>query len=815
VRSATQHLEFDRLREIVGGYATCPPGRRHVAALAPGHDRGALEAAFALIREATAWLRAGRELGLGALADPDGWLPKLASPLAVLEPAELLDAVSLLETAQWLRAAFDGEAPQFPLLAGRARSLGDFRKLAAEIRNAILPNGEISDDASRDLRRIRTTQTRTREGIQKKLNDLLRARGSAEGDAYVTIRNDRFVIPVRAADRKAVQGVVHGASATGQTVFVEPFDTIEMNNRLVQLSEEEAEEIQRILRELTSTLQMAGGPIRHAAATLAEVDSLFARGRYAREYDCAMPQFVEDGRIRLEAARHPVLEANLRRQQLPVVPLTFALGAPETVMVISGPNTGGKTVALKTTGLAALAAQSAIPVPAGRAELPLFDQILVDIGDEQSIAANLSTFSAHMTNLRTMLAEATARSLVLVDEMGTGTAPEEGAALAVALLEEFRGRGCLTLATTHHDRLKAYASTTAGILNAAVEFDDVNLRPTYRLLVGVPGVSSGIAIAQRLGLPAPVLERARAEMDPQVREAGSLIAWLHRSRDELEEIKRAATEEVTRLQQERRKLHSDWAEQQRVRLAEIEKQFAATARTYEQEIARLVGAIKDRDLRAQMDKRTTSRLRKLQADAREETNVATLASLAEAQRDLGIAAPAAQAPEEEVTPAKLVAGARLRVRGLQQPVVLRNHDGRVAEIQAGPLRMKVKMEDVVAVVGDDGKGKKEKGEHGGQNTELKKGAGPAVRVIAETAAVPDEIDVIGLTVEQATEKVDKLLDQAALAGKQRLRIIHGHGTGALRRGLGDFLRTHPLVSRQAHEDADHGGTAITIVELRS
>ena len=818
-------LEFDRLREMVGGYSTCAPGRRHVGALAPlwvgaaGDGRHALEGSFALIREAVAFLRAGSELGFGALADPAEWLPKLDSPVAVLAPGELLDAVSLLETAKWLREMFHGEGSKFPLLAGRAGSLGDFRQLATAIRHAVLPNGEISDDASSELRRIRTTQSRTRDTIQKKLNDILRSRADASGDDYVTIRNDRFVIPVRASDRKGVQGVVHGSSATGQTVFVEPFDTIDMNNRLVQLAEDEAAEIHRILRELTERLQSHLGPLRHAAATIAELDSTFARGRYARAYDCVMPVFVEAGRMRLDAARHPLLEANLREQGLPVVPLSFALGEPESVMVISGPNTGGKTVALKTTGLAALAAQSGFPVPAERAELPLFDAVLVDIGDEQSISANLSTFSAHMTNLRAMLEEATPRSLVLVDEMGTGTAPEEGAALAVALLEEFRSRGCLTLATTHHDRLKTYASTTPGILNAAVEFDDVNLRPTYRLMVGVPGVSSGISIAKRLGLPASVIERARAEMDPQVREAGSLIAWLHRSRDELEEIKRTASEEVARLHEERRKLHSDWAEQQRKRLAELEKQFADTARRYEQEIARLVGEIKDRELRAQMDKRSTLRLRKLQSDAREEANTSALESLADAQRDLGIAAPEPQPSDEAVTAAKLVAGARIRVRGLQQPVILRNQDGRNAEIQAGPLRMKVKVEDITAIVGEDGKEKREKGKGAAaelrtQNAELRKGDRAAVRFVTDAGDVPDEINVIGLTVEEATEKVDKLLDQAAVAGKPRLRIIHGHGTGALRRGLGDYLRTHPLVGRQSHADAEHGGTAITVVEVR-
>ncbi len=276
-----------------------------------------------------------------------------------------------------------------------------------------------------------------------------------------------------------------------------------------------------------------------------------------------------------------MLEATLRPQGRKAVPMSFALGGGETVMVISGPNTGGKTVCLKTTGLAALSAQSGIPVAAERAEMPVFDRVLADIGDEQSIAADLSTFSAHMLNLKSMLEVATDRSLILVDEMGTGTAPEEGAALAVALLEEFRARRALTLATTHHDRLKAYASTTPGIVNAAMEFDEENLRPTYRLLVGVPGTSSGIEIARRLGLPARVVDHARASLSPESREARDLIAYLHRSRDEVEQIKRQAREELTELEAERSALQTEWVERQKKRIAELEKNFYETQKRLE------------------------------------------------------------------------------------------------------------------------------------------------------------------------------------------------------------------------------------------
>src|SRR5580658_6008793 len=500
-RTAQDVLEFDKLRELLRLRTTCAPGRRAVYALEFGTDRAALEAAFALIREAREWLRGGGELGFGGLADPQDWLAKIEGPGIVLEAKELLDASSLLETAAWLRGQFREEAAKFPLLTARVASLGDFRDVLAAIRRCILPNGEINDDASPALRRIRASIAQTRDSIQKTLKQILRSRNAEAGEDYVTLRNERFVIPVRSENRRSVPGIVHGASGTGQTVFLEPLETVEANNELMQLSEEEAAEI------------------------IAELDSVFARGRFARDFDAAMPEFSDAGDLRVQAARHPVLEDKLRREDRAVVPMTLALGGTEKVLVISGPNTGGKTVALKTIGLAALSAQSGIPVAAQRALLPIFDRVLVDIGDEQSIAADLSTFSAHMLNLKFMLDLATPQSLALVDEMGTGTAPEEGAALAVALLDEFRAKNCIVLATTHHDRLKAYASTTPGVVNAAVEFDDVNLRPTYRLMVGVPGGSSGIAIAQRLGIAPSIIERARSLLTPESREATDLIAY--------------------------------------------------------------------------------------------------------------------------------------------------------------------------------------------------------------------------------------------------------------------------------------------------
>ncbi len=799
-RTAEELLEFGRLREIVARYSTCAPGHRAVEELTPRIDAEALHAEFALIREAIVYLRSGSELGFGSLADPADWLARLAMPASVLAAADILDAASLMDVSAGLRQSLRVEETKYPRLTERAASLADFRSLSAQIRRAILPNGEISDDASPALKRIRGNIAQSRSRIQQSLEKILHAHAEGSREDYVTLRNDRFVIPVRSSDRRAIPGVVHGASATGQTLFVEPLETIELNNRLVQLAEEEAAEIARILAEFTEHLRVERAPLEHAAATIAQLDSIFARGRYARDFDAAIPEFSDTNHLRLDAARNPVLEDNLRRAERKVVPVSLELGGVETVMVISGPNTGGKSVTLKTVGLTTLAGQSGIPVAAQAARLPLFDRVLADIGDEQSISADLSTFSAHVLNLKSMLEHATDRTLVLVDEMGTGTAPEEGAALAVAMLEEFRARGCLTLATTHHDRLKSYASTTPGIVNAAVEFDEENLRPTYRLLTGVPGVSSGIEIASRLGLPKRVVERARGGLSPETREARELIAYLHRSRDEMDQLRRQAREELRQLESDRRTLQTDWVERQRRRIAELEKQFAATTKRLEAEVERLTAEIKDRKFRAQAEKLGARRMAKIESDARSEADSAVLETLSASQTDLG----AMIEVPKPVEPERLADGMRVRIRGMKEPVVLLRRDGKFAEIQAGPMRMKIPMADILGI----------------ETHEAVRAATASpqrtITVHSTPAEEPsaNEINIIGNTVEEASRRVDKFIDAAVLSGLPRVRIIHGHGTGALRRGLAEFLATHPLVAGFHFEAEDRGGAAITIADLK-
>ena len=803
-RTAQDVLEFDKLRELLRLRTTCVPGRRSVDALEPGTDREALDAAFAQIREAREWLRAGREMGFGGLADPQSWLERLQGIGAVLEPRELLDAATLLETAGWLKPQFREEAAKFPLLAERAASLGDFRDLLAAIRRCILPNGDISDDASPALRRIRASISDTRASIQKTLKQILRARNAEAGEDYVTLRNDRFVIPVRAEHRRAVPGVMHGASATGQTVFLEPFETVETNNQLVQLAEDEAAEIVRILSQLTERLRLLREPLVAAADTIAVFDSVFARARFAQDFDAAMPEFSEAGELRLEA-RAP---SGPRRQTAPRESRDRADDAgarrpgtppghqrPEHRRQDRRTQDHRNRRALRPSGNSRR--RSARRLASFRSRARRYRRRAVHR------RGPFHVLRPHAESESRCSQAATPQSLVLVDEMGTGTAPEEGAALAVALLDEFRAKNCIVLATTHHDRLKAYASTTPGVVNAAVEFDEINLRPTYRLMVGVPGGSSGIAIAQRLGLPASVIERARSLLGPESREAADLIAYLHRSRDEIDRMQQQMAAERHALEEERKKLRAEWVERQQRRIKDLEEKFAEMQKRFDENVASVVEAVKDRELRAQLEKSSRRKMQDARGEAREELNAAVVQTLSDSQADLGISGGTTPPP----SPDRLQPGARIRVRGFSQPVILRRIEGSTADIEAGPLRMKVAVEQITGI---------ESAPPGPVGAGL---APPSSRVTVTSrpgeAATSDEINVIGSTVEEATGRVDKFLDEAALANRQRVRIIHGHGTGALRKGLAQFLSSHPLVGKVSTETEDRGGKAITVVELRA
>ena len=507
------------------------------------------------------------------MRDPRPLLEKLRIEGAALAALEILALTELARAALEMQRLF----AKCPLarLDEWARSLADFRNLVTELEGKIHPDGSVDSSASPELARIRRSIERLRVEVQAVLERLLRHLGR-EGvlqDAVVTLRNDRFVIPVRAEEKRRVQGVVHGASSSGATVFLEPMETLPLNNELVELQDREFAEIQRILGEFSRKLRERRDDLVRATEILSELDLAFAKAEFARQYDACIPEFGSERALALEDARHPLLEKTLRAQGKSPVPLSIELKPPKIMMIVSGPNTGGKTVSLKTLGSAVLMAQAGIPVPAAEFKLPVFRRVLADIGDQQSIEANLSTFSAHVHNIQRMAEVAGEKDMVLMDELGTSTEPNEGAALAVAILEHFRERGSMTLVTTHHSRLKAYAAETPEALNAAMEFDEVTLEPTYRLLSGLPGKSSALDIAQRLGLETSIVEKARTLLHPADAEAAALIAGLHQQREELEK----QTGDLARQRSD-----------QEARQQELEKHLEAEHRRKLKEIINLV-----------------------------------------------------------------------------------------------------------------------------------------------------------------------------------------------------------------------------------
>jgi len=794
--AALERLEFPQLRALVCGRTTCPPGRAAAEALAPSTDRAWIERELALVGEAVEFLRQGNDLGFASLADPAPLLARLGVRDAVLAPTEILELATLLAAAAQARTTLG--APRFrqvlPGLRQLVGELEDHSALERDIRRKILPGGEVDTYASPELADIRGEIQRTEQKLHRTLRQVLEeaADRAALQDEFITLRSGRLVLPIRTDARSRPDGVVHAESRTGQTLFLEPLETIALNNELVALREREAAEVQRILAELTRRLAARRAVLARAAELIGHLDALFARARFAREFNCIIPQFSGDSTLALRAVCHPLLEAARRAAAVNgvVVPISVELKSDQQVLVISGPNAGGKTVAVKTIGLAAVAAQAAIPVPAEEARLPVFEHLLADIGDEQSIIENLSTFSAHILNLREMTSEANARSLVLLDELGAATSPEEGAALGIALLEHFRRAGAMVVATTHHERLKAYAASTPGALNAAVEFDEINLRPTYRLLLGVPGVSSGIEMAARLGLPGKIVEEARQKLTAEAAENAEFIRSLHRTQQELERLQGELRAELERLRAEREAVRQEWLKAQRAKLCELEREFEALIRQFRAELRSIVEGMREPAGRARTEKAAARQMGRAQAELKEAFDAAVVSHLGETA-----AKPAA--PEPSVEPEAVVPGAWVRVRGIQQKgQVLRKLDARTVEVQMGSLRMRVALDDIVAVE----KAKTEK-----RNWKIEK---------AKTATVPTEMNVRGLRVEEALAKVDKFLDEAVLAGHAEVRIVHGIGTGKLKQALAEFLAQHPHVESFREADREHGGAAVTLVQIK-
>lgn len=806
-------LEVDALLELLARHVQTPLGRRQVYELLPKTDPVEINRALERTTECVDYLKSGKGFGLSGIGDLESALAQLQVESTSLEPQQILALEHLITVGMDLRVEFrSAEIPdQYPKLAEIAAQVPDLRRLLESLRGKILPNGEIDDDASPELRRIRREMEHCRTRIHRALESILRGQARAIQEDIVTLRNGRFVVPIRSDSRGQVPGVVHGLSSSGQTTYVEPLPVIEQNNDLVRLHEQEETEIARILFSLSEALRSNLSGIRTIVQSITEIDFAQAKARLSLEFQCSRPQITSDFRLRLDEARHILLQNALNQINGHVVPISFELDDSHKVMVISGPNAGGKTVALKTTGLIVLMAQMGLHVPAREALLPVFEQTFADIGDQQSIAANLSTFTAHMRNISETARKIAPPALVLIDEVGTGTDPDEGAALAVAIVEHFRRMNATTIVTTHYNELKMWASQTMGVLNASVEFDTQTLRPTYRLIVGLAGASCGLDIAERIDVPHEIVDKARDLLDPAHSQATEYLKRLKSLVDEQEALRAALEEERQTTATKYAQLDLEFSKRESKRRSQFEIELERVIREFTAKSEQLIKAVDDQAEKARLKKHAGARraaLRRTASAHLEAHTERSTASSDETQTGPGSRLSARQPSFNQTaealpgTSADIHEGDRVRVSPLGQEGTVESIHDNIYTVVIGSLRFRAKRAEVELL----------KHKEGPKPNQPFAGRGVSLNVSIHPN-FPGELNVIGMTADEATERVDKFLDEAFLAEVDSVRIIHGHGKGVLRRAISELLTGHPQVESFYLAPPNQGGSGATIVNM--
>jgi DNA mismatch repair protein MutS2 len=823
---ALRALEFDRIIEAVRRFALTPPGAMRLAELQPQPDAGAVAAALAATSETVRFLGENR-LPLQAPADLDVILTSLAVEGRALEAPHLVALGTFLASVDASCTAVRRARAACPILRGIADTAASFEPEIADIRRKIDAGGEVVDDASPELKSLRDRLRKQRARLRGTLESYLRGKDTAKylQQQIVTDRNGRYVLVVRSEHRSAIPGIVHGSSGSGASLFLEPLSTVEINNDIVALEQQEGEEVRRILLALADAFRRRGGDLQRTVDAATELDVLQARAQFSITVDGAEPAIATDGRLEIRAGRHPLLIPALRRhiadtgpgtvsagktpenKALPAapVPVDILMIPPVTGLVITGPNTGGKTVALKTAGLLSLMAQAGLLIPAADgSQIPVFRTVFADIGDEQSISASLSTFSAHIANIVAMDRALALPALVLLDEAGAGTDPVEGGALAMAIIEHFRRRGAMVLATTHYDALKSYASTTAGVMAAGFGFDPETFAPTYRLNYGSPGSSLALEIANRLGMPADVIEQARAHRTARESQLAGHLAKVERDMQALEHEHRLAARERETLADTSAKLQS---REQELRNREetfrrrLEERIEERLRDARREIDAVVEALKARTdtLAVEAERRATRLIPTGDTGGARAEARAAIDAIGERLR-ARVETERVPAARDESSPAPAI-GDRVLVGAFGlEGVVLALHD-REAEVDVRGKRLRTRIDELRVVT-----------PAAAVNTT------PApVRVNVELQPREGsltELNVIGCHVEEALSRTEKFLDEALLSELKSVRLIHGYGTGQLRRALAGFLQTQPCVAHFAPAPPEQGGGGVTVVELK-
>ena len=803
---ALRVLEFDAIRKQLAEQTACSLGRERAEAMTPSDWLPQAQARLDETTECRTLINAKGNLPLGGVSDIRPLL-KSAEIGATLEPHGLLDIFGVAAASRSLKLFLQKLVQDYPIMADRASGLGQFPSLESEINSSIGINGMVLDSASPELARIRSQRKVSSARMMERLNGILSSMRTLLQDPVIVQRGDRYCVPVKADHRGAFGGIVHDTSASGATLFMEPQVVVDLGNEIKELTIKEEQEVQRILRRLTESVARVGTALGVTIETLGEIDFIAARAKLAVAHEAVEPSLNKDGLTRLLSARHPLIDPKK------VIAIDIELGTPANhVLLITGPNTGGKTVSLKTTGLLTLMAQCGLHVPAARAEMNVFDQVFADIGDEQSLQQSLSTFSGHVSNIVRILRDLRRNALVLLDEVGAGTDPGEGASLARALLDHLRAKEARVIATSHYGELKTYAFVTEGVQNASVEFDERTLSPTYRLLQGIPGSSNAFAIAGRLGMPESVLDNARLALTG-TDETADLLR-------ELEEGRRQAVAE------------GRGAEQARVEAQMLRRRYA-------EELSNLEALRREARQKAQEEARTIIKRAqdKLDHTLAEIRNVNTEGRQTERARqkikDIGSDLQAAiqdrlaadqPAPVESVPDRPLRRGDKVRITTLGMAgELLENADGdSPVPVQVGAMRVSVPLSTLMLLGKEDAPKpsapktstapprdrSKDEGGNG------KDGDAPSFSM-QKTLAITPQLTLLGQRADEAVQNVEKYLDDAYAAGLSRARLVHGKGTGALRRAVQEYLQGHPLVDDYATADPEEGGAGATVVTLRA
>ncbi len=771
-------LDFPRLLDLIQGFAHCPLGVEQIRKIAPGKPVEQITVQLAQIEEALRYRAAGGRFDLRHLENP-GALVQAVGDGEALEPKQLLQMLEVLKLTRSMKLAF--KESEWPVLATILAPIPALDPLISEIERVIEPSGEIKDNADPELSQARQRQVRYKSQIQDHLHTFFsgpRAKFLIQ-EPYVTSRNGRYVIPVKLEHQRDVPGLVHGTSSSGATLFVEPFTAVDLNNQVLYHEEREREIISRILRRLSDRLRGQIEVLRQVASITGRIDMLFACAEFGARNQCTIPELVEDPDLALENARHPLLIASLGLDR--VVPISVRLNHEHCVLVVSGPNTGGKTVALKTVGLLAAMAGAGLPVPATHARLPVFRSLLADIGDHQSLAEQLSTFSAHILRVKRIMDRTAIPALILLDEVGAGTDPVHGAALGISLIDHFRRRGALVVATTHLQEIKQFAFSTPGVQNASVELDPKTLRPSYELRIGVAGGSSGLEMAAQLGLAREIVDHARNLLSEQDLQAERYLTSLRAEIRASHEQRQILRDEMERLKQEHLRQRAEMERREQEREKEFGRAIEAWSAEFNAEAERWLKTVKDRFEAARLRNQRKQKESILKEEFRRKmTAGAGGASDGKQQQER---------PESAFQVGDLVFHTFFKKRGR---LIALTRDDATVEIEG--KRVSARPDQL------------EKAE-GAEESKTPARVLPQNVTLEIVEEAEQELNLVGCTVEEALSRTDKFLDRAFVGSLGQVRIIHGFGKGRLKQALAAFLGEHPHVLKHQVEG---GATVVSI-----